>query len=517
MKKILVILIFLPFAGFSQILPLNPQPKKIADKFFPDFDVEINTPAFNSDNYKRGFTNYEEMMTFLYELEKSNKALMNVSFIGESQKGKKIPLVTINNSKINSNEKIKFWIQGGLHGDEPASTEGVLLIIQKLLTDSKYSKYINRFHFEIVPMANIDGYERNYRNAINGLDLNRDQTKMRIPETKYLKRAFTEFGAEIAIDFHEYRPIRRDFAKFSSFGIASAYDVLFHYSGNLNVPIENRLITKNLFVSNASKELNSLRLENREYMTTRKYKGDIHFRQGTTTAISSTSSFALTNCISTLVEIRGVGIKKTSFKRRVMSTFYVGMSFIKTAHENFEKVKSVAKNISNYNDDIVVKAKPKIKNMTIKAIDIAENKKIDLEILMQDLHDLDVEITRKRPIGYLVPKNLVEVIERLDLLGVEMSEVENQREVVVEKYLVTDYFKEPVKYEGIYKQEILTELVREEITLSEDYLIIKLNQKHSNLAVEVLEPETSSSFVLFNVVNTEHFQTLPYLRIIEYK
>ena len=54
MKKILVILIFLPFAGFSQILPLNPQPKKIADKFFPDFDVDINTPAFNSDRlYKR--------------------------------------------------------------------------------------------------------------------------------------------------------------------------------------------------------------------------------------------------------------------------------------------------------------------------------------------------------------------------------------------------------------------------------------------------------------------------------
>ena len=42
-----------------------------------------------------------------------------------------------------------------------------------------------------------------------------------------------------------------------------------------------------------------------------------------------------------------------------------------------------------------------IKNITIKAIDIAESKKIDLDILMQDLHDLDVEITRKRPIGYV--------------------------------------------------------------------------------------------------------------------
>ncbi len=220
---------------------------------------------------------------------------------------------------------------------------------------------------------------------------------------------------------------------------------------------------------------------------------------------------------STLVEIRGVGIKKTSFKRRVMSTFFVGMSYIKTADENFVKVKSVVKNISNYNNDIVVKAKPKIKNMTIKAIDIAENKKIDLNIIMQDLHDLDFEITRKRPIGYLVPKSLDDVIERLDLLGVEMSEVENEKEVIVEKYLVTDYFKEPVKYEGVYKQEILTELVREKITLSEDYLIVNLNQKHSNLAVEVLEPETASSFVTFDVVKTELDQILAYFRIIEYK
>ena len=88
---------------------------------------------------------------------------------------------------------------------------------------------------------------------------------------------------------------------------------------------------------------------------------------------------------------------------------------------------------------------------------------------------------------------------------------------MVEKYLVIDYFKEPVKYEGVYKQEILTELVRDETTLSEDYLIIKLNQKNSNLAVEVLEPETVSSFVSFNVVNPKLSQMLPYLRIIEYK
>ena len=91
--------------------------------------------------------------------------------------------------------------------------------------------------------------------------------------------------------------------------------------------------------------------------------------------------------------------------------------------------------------------------MTIKAIDIAENKKIDLDILMQDLHDLDVEITRKRPIGYLVPKNLVEVIERLDLLGVEMSEVENQREVVLKNILSQTISKSPLNMKGFINKK----------------------------------------------------------------
>ena len=54
--------------------------------------------------------------------------------------------------------------------------------------------------------------------------------------------------------------------------------------------------------------------------------------------------------------------------------------------------------------------------MTIKAIDIAENKKIDLDILMQDLR-LRCRDHKKKTNWIFSAKNLVEVIERLDLLG----------------------------------------------------------------------------------------------------
>ena len=56
--------------------------KKITEKYFPDFDIDVPTPAFNK---KKGFTKYLEMMYFLDELCKKHP---NVSYeyIGKSQK-----------------------------------------------------------------------------------------------------------------------------------------------------------------------------------------------------------------------------------------------------------------------------------------------------------------------------------------------------------------------------------------------------------------------------------------------
>ena len=33
----------------------------------------------------------------------------------------------------------------------------------------------------------------------------------KVPESNYLKKAFSNFGAEVAIDFHEYRPFRKEY------------------------------------------------------------------------------------------------------------------------------------------------------------------------------------------------------------------------------------------------------------------------------------------------------------------
>ena len=98
----------------------------------------------------------------------------------------------------------------------------------------------------IVPMANIDGYLRLSRYANNGLDLNRDQTKLMAQESVLLKKNFSEFNPEVALDFHEYTPFRRDFSGFGNTGISNFYDAMFLFSGNLNVPENLRTFTEKI-------------------------------------------------------------------------------------------------------------------------------------------------------------------------------------------------------------------------------------------------------------------------------
>ena len=173
MLKKIIFYIFI-FNFFATNAQLNQEPKKITNKFFSELnDLENITPALKK---KKGFTNYEELIDFIDEKVKKYPESVSSNFIGESQKGKKIPIIYIKKKNHNDEKKLKVWMQGGLHGNEPASTESLLYLIHLILEDSDYNYLLNKIELAILPMANIDGFLKNDRYAANGLDLNRDHT-----------------------------------------------------------------------------------------------------------------------------------------------------------------------------------------------------------------------------------------------------------------------------------------------------------------------------------------------------
>ena len=509
LKKLISYILIFNFMVVSA--QLNQEPKKITKKFFSELNnLENITPALKK---KKGFTNYKELLTYIEEKVLKYPEIVSSNFIGESQKGKKIPIIYIKNKNNNDEKKIKVWMQGGLHGNEPASTESLLYLIHLILEDAEYKYLLDKIELAILPMANIDGFLKNDRYAANGLDLNRDHTKMMAPETKASKVAFANFDPHIALDFHEYRPFRKDFAQLSSFGIANPYDVMFLHTGNLNVPENLRYIIDTLFVKNAKKSLDKLSLRHRHYMKSEKYKGEIHFSTGSNTARSSSNFYALNNGIATLFEIRGVGIGKTSFKRRINSGLAVGFSFLKTAYDNSLFIFDEIARANTYSNDIVLEHKRSIYTDVVKAIDIESNELIDFETTMHSSKDSHAISKRDRPVAYIIKKNNFGFIEKLKDVGVEYVEIQKDTMIYSGSYRIVDYNDNFKVYEKMKMQSVSTLIEYKDNMFTYGDIFISMNQKRSNLIAELLEPEAPNSYVSFGIIKTSINSQLPIYRI----
>ena len=510
MKKFFI-LILLFLVGFWSKAQMSPQSKKITNKYFPELDIEINTPAFQK---KKGFTNYEELMGFLNQKVSKYPNLISLKFIGTSQEGKEIPQVTLTN--LSSKEtKIRCWMQGGLHGNEPASTEGVLMLIDQLLSNDTLIPLLDKLEIAIVPMANIDGYEIQNRYASNGLDLNRDQTKLACQESVYLKQAFSQFDAFVALDFHEYRPYRRDYAKLSEWGVTSSYDVMFLYSGNLNVPKELRDFTQGKFVNPAKQKMAALGFTHHDYFSTTKDLGELQINQGSVNARSSATSYALTNCVSSLIEVRGVGLNRTSFKRRTFTTYSIGLSYLKSAVLNETELMNIVKNArTNPNKEAVVKSIRKTSKGSVKLIDVSTTENLNIELVINDAWYSNPTLTRKKPTAYLIKKDQKFVIEKLKILGLQLDSLKEKSVIAVERYVVTKYNQDAEEYEGARMQKVSTDLNEITQEFPKGTVILYLNQPKGNIAIEVLEPEASNSFVSFDLIKTELGAELPIYRYV---
>lgn len=510
MKKtiytLFILLISLPIAA-----QLSPQSKNITETFFPDItSVENVTPALKKEN---GYTNYKELWDYLNDLKTKHSNNIIVAYIGESQNKHKIPMVILSNP--NKKEKIRVWMQGGLHGDESASTEGMLYLIYQLLNNEKYKAILNNIELAIVPMANIDGYLNKDRYAANGLDLNRDQTKLMAPESIVLKNAFVTFNPEIAVDFHEFRPFRRDFAMMGDFGLATLYDAMFLNTGNLNVPENLRNITENLFVKNAMETLKDKGFRTRPYISTADYNGDVIFNEGSLNSRSSVTNYSLTNVIATLLEVRGVGIGKTSFRRRVFITFSVAISYLETAIKNESLVREeIQKAIKNQKEDVIVTHKRSISNDKIQMLDLNTEKIIDVTIRKRSSSKVKPSIKRKRPVAYYLDESQKILVEKMRVLGVEVHQLELDEEKMAETYTITYYDKDFKKYEQINQQDVRTKITKEKKTFKKGTYKVMMNQKRANIVIELLEPEASNSFVGFGLIETKKGATLPIYRIL---
>lgn len=413
-------------------------------------------------------------------------------------------------------------MQGGLHGDEPAGTEALLFLIEKLLTDASMERYVDQLEIAIVPMANIDGYEKQQREAADGMDLNRDQTRLKAKESILLKAAFSAFQPDVALDFHEYRPYRKDFTKMGRAGITSRYDAMFLYSGNLNVPQVLRDFTQKTFVENAKRHLNQNGLTTYDYLTTQKYGSQVHFNLGSVHSRSSATNYALSNCVSTLLEIRGVGIGRSSFKRRVYASYQIAVSYLETCIKENESLKKVLAQAHQAHQPVVAVSERLTRKDSIEVIDLESEKEVRLGVTIHDALQSKPVLQRERPQAYLLSASEKKAASKLKILGINIDSLRSEMEVEVEAYQtnLAAEKEEDLKISRDAEEDTegqpasaKTRIVKQRFPAGT--YVIELSQRCANLACEVLEPENANGFVEMKVIKTAQNQPLPIFRYMK--
>lgn len=506
MKKfvtyILLIALF-PLAGLAQ------QPKKVTQKFFPDPDIEMDVPVFHK---KTGYTTHKEMTEFIAARAAEYPCVISVETVGQSQRGRDIPLVTVGTG--NAQDKLRIFYYARVHGDEPAGTEGMLYLIRQLAEDAEVVAMLDRAVFYIMPMVNPDGAESFKRQTANGIDLNRDQSKLDTPEAVALHAVVTRIDPHVAVDFHEYQSMRSDFSKLTSDIISTPWDVMFLYSGNPNVPQAIRNVVDEMFVANAGADMDRWGYTHHTYFTSRSNQGDVVFNVGGASPRSTSNAFALKGMVSLLMEIRGIKLDRVSMKRRTHTVYELGLSFARTAIENEERLLAALADARHDDRDIAVKFSAERAEMEFPFLDIIRNEMVTLEVPVRLNTNSTPTLLRSLPEAYYILPSERAAIEKLDQMGIGYTVSDGDLTVEVEVFKVLAVKEDQDQVGGVYPVEVTTRVERRNVTLPAGTVRVGMDQGYRRAATVLLEPESLNGFVNYRVIEVGRGEELPVYRVV---
>lgn len=503
--------------GFITLLSLPSfgqwhEPKSVTEKFFPDPELENVIPSLQK---KRGFTSYKEMMKFLNNLVQQHPDLLQMEIIGKTQKGRDIPLITIKNKS--NKDKLDLFYFARVHGDEPAGTESMLFFIHKMTTDASVQKLLDNLNFYIIPMLNIDGGETMSRRTANNIDLNRDQSKLDTPEAKILHKVVNKINPHVAVDFHEFQPVRTDFLKIAPDKVlANPWDVMFLYSGNPNVPIALRDAVDNLFLPAMRDKLDENGLTHHTYYASSNSYGKIHIPIGGASPRSTSNAMALKNIISLLIETRGIRLGDTSLRRRLYGGYLSALAIAETAYNNKKEVLNILEKGEKDRSDIVVRfSSEKVYDYELPFLDMVKNKIIPIKVEAHFNTRQRPTQTRPMPDAYYLLPTETKAVDILRNMGVEVTELTSEEEKTVEAHTVRTAVESGSEIGGVYPLTVKVNTISKKVIFPKGTYKIDTQQRRIRAATVLLEPESSNGFVNYRVINVEIGEEVPIYRFIQ--
>ncbi|KAF3009572.1 hypothetical protein E8E13_005894 [Curvularia kusanoi] len=436
----------------------------VEQRAFPAPNVTLYSPAFAPNasfapgwtKGSEGATSQADLDAFLQSFAQKNAAWAsygNADFL--SEEGNFFPYVHLASSS-NSTSKVRVWIQGSVHGNEPAGDEATLALLGAMDADPSWAAgFLEKLDIIVLPRYNPDGNGYFQRTLATNFDPNRDHTKLARQQTRDIKQWFSQFSPHIAIDMHEYGARSRYAGNYSN-----AADGMYSAAKNLNIHPAVRKLSETVFAPAIGASMESKGLRGEPYMTASRSANPIRLDEAGTDAKIGRNAMGLTQSITFLFETRGIGIASQSFKRRTLAGLQMILGVLETARDQAETVygtiEGAIEDLIASQEPIVVTDYTTYSNRTWTMVDTRNGDIVQIPVEFASTTPATPNRTVVRPEGYVIPRAWHDLAERLRVSGVEVETLLEGFQGNVEVYNITSSSLGRSYYEAV-KPNLFTE------------------------------------------------------------
>ena len=438
-------------------------------------------------------TSYEDMMSFLGHLQ-AETGTFTLDTIGTSVEGRSLVLLHFADPSgrgARSGEKLKVLMYAQQHGNEPSGKEAALALARDISTGT-FNEFLASVDFYLIPQINPDGSERKQRRNAAEMDLNRDHITLSTPEVAALHSVYNELLPEVTLDVHEYGFAGSTWVEA---GLHKNFGQQIGALSNANMSMSLRRFAWDRVIPEMKAELAPKNVVLNRYLVTD--GPEARFRYSTAALNDGRNSMGIYHSLSFLIEGRNGITMEADIHERARQQLETMKAFAGFFGENAAEVKEMVNRErgtltgTGLTSDVALVMDyvpdPERPNLPVGVIDIETGE--EGSKVIEDFHPLvESTLSVSRPMGYVIPASLTEVIAVLERHGIEATRTEAPTPVALESYRIERVT--PSRKEDKNFLEVEVTVSEGETLIPAGDLIVWCDQIASNLIVTLLEPQS---------------------------
>ena len=467
--------------------------------FFTNITIaQENTTPAEKHKFDR-VTSYDELSDFIHRID-SLSDLVSIEKTGVSAQGRELNALLFSASTFGKDtDKIRVLIFAQQHGNEQSGKEGALLLARELIKPENRYLFEN-IDFALIPQVNPDGSEINKRRNGNDVDLNRNHLTLTEPETMALHAFFDKYQFEVTMDVHEYSPYGEDWEKA---GYRKNSEVTLGTTTNPNVSEKIREFSGTQVLPYLLSYINTRNFSSFVYCPGDP-PGSGYIRHSTFDINDGRQSFGIQNTLSFIQE--GMNGKDTyidNLRKRTESQMTGMRGLLEYVYSNKKVIRKMIgqerKSLDNGQANALVSVQSEhtgngqVLHLPVFSYKTGKDSVVqstDYRPVVKSMTDIE------KPLGYLVPENLKEIIDWAGRQHLAMQVYKPGRNDNIQQYFIQKI--DSIDFEGDIIVDPVTTISRIQTgQLSGKYIFIPTSQQKGNLIVLGLEPKSMLGLVTY--------------------